>query len=213
MNEKAGSRLLKFFCGVVALLLAGLLLWPVRADACACCSEPGVWYERTDAMSSYELSEINRLRFGAVANTYLTEAGEDSTQGIRNPAEEYSVSLSKRARRWELKFRDKQGRTGTLAFNVPASRVEFAADINDGQQSSGGGPLLYKEWRLTGAASGTGIFQSGSTPQMKFRLVLQGRGNNCTDADMFDNWKLQIFGPRASYSFYGKLNDPAPAKS
>ena len=213
MNNNATTRLLKFLSGALVLLLLALTLWPARVKACACCSEPGVWDERTSPVSSYELSEINRLRFDAVAHTYLTGAGEDSVTGLSNPADQYALSLSKRARRWELKFRDKQGRAGTLAFSVPASLVDFAADINDGQQSSGGGPLLYKEWRLTGAVTGSGIFRGGSASQTKFRLVLQGRGNSCTDAATFDNWKLQIFGPRASYSFYGKLNDPAPARS
>ncbi|MDX6692725.1 MAG: hypothetical protein QOF02_328 [Blastocatellia bacterium] len=211
MNKKATTRLFKFLSGALALCMLVLALWPARVNACACCTEPGAWYERTDPISSYELSEISRLRFDAMAHTF-TEAGEGSTTGLSNPADEYSISLSKRARRWELKFRDKQGRTGVLTFSVPASMVNFGADINDGQQSSGGGPSLYKEWRLTGAVTGTGIFRS-SAPQTKFRLILQGRGNNCTDADTFDNWKLQIFGPRASYSFYGKLADPAPAKS
>jgi hypothetical protein len=212
MNKNATTRLLKFLKGAAALALLALLLWPVRGvNACACCTEPGTWYERTNPVSSYELSEISRLRVDTVAHTF-SEAGEDSNTGLSNPADEYSISLSKKARRWELRFKDKQGRTGTLAFSVPATLVDFGADINDGEQSSGGGPSLYKEWRLTGAVTGTGIFR-GATPQTKFRLILQGRGNNCTDADTFNNWKLQIFGPRASYSFYGKLGSPAPAKS
>lgn len=215
MRRRVLNRWLKSVGVVMVLMLAALfsVLPAARASACACCSEPGVWYERTDAVSSYELSEINRLRFDAVAHTYMTEAGEDSIEGIRNPSDEYSMTLSKRQRRWELRFRDKQGRTGTLAFNVPASLVEFAADIHDSQESSGGGPLLYKEWRLTGAVTGTGAFKGGSTPQTKFRLVFQGRGNFCTSAETFDNWQLQIFGPRASYSFYGKFKDPTPAQN
>lgn len=213
LNKSALKFSRKFISGVLALVLASVLLWPVRVNACACCSEPGVWYERTDPISSYELSEINRLRFDAVAHTYMTEAGDDNIKGIRNPAEEYALSFSKRGRRWELKFKDKEGHTGTLTFSVPATLVEFAADINDEQESSGGGPMLYKEWRLTGALTGTGIFTGGSTSQTKFRLVLQGRGNNCTSAETFDGWKLQVFGPRAAYQFYGSFKDPVPMKS
>ena len=215
MRGRALKGLLVFCCVAVALmLLSALLLWPAaRASACACCSEPGVWYERTDRISEYETSEIDRLRFDAVASTYMTDAGEDMLEGVSNPAEEYAFSLTKRQRRWVLNFKDKEGRTGTLSFTLPASIVEFAADINDGQQSGGGGPLLYKEWRLTGPVTGTGVFRKGSTPQTKFRLVFQGRGNSCTSAEMFDNWKLQIFGPRASYQFYGKFKEPTPAKN
>ncbi|HEX8494259.1 MAG TPA: hypothetical protein VF658_15530 [Pyrinomonadaceae bacterium] len=217
MNVKASNRLLKVCAGAVVLvLLSVLLLWPAEnADAnaaCACCSEPGVWYERTDRIDEYEMTEINRLRFDAVANTYMTDAGEDMLEGVSNPAEEYAFSLTKRQRRWALNFKDKAGRTGTLSFTLPASIVEFAADINDGQQSGGGGPLLYKEWRLSGPVTGTGVFKKGNSPQTKFRLVFQGRGNSCTSAEVFDNWKLQIFGPRASYQFYGKFKEPTPAK-
>lgn len=212
---KAVNHLLKFCYGVAALMLLGLLLWPAAraASACACCSEPGVWYERTDPLSEYERTEIDRLRFAAAASTYMTAAGEDMLEGVSNPAEEYTFSLTKRQRRWVLNFKDKAGRAGTLSFTLPASIVQFAADIDDGQQSGGGGPLLYKEWRLTGPVTGTGVFRKGSTPQTKFRLVLQGRGNNCTSAEMFQNWKLQIFGPRTSYQFYGKFKEPIPAKN
>lgn len=215
MAFKASTRLLKFCFGAVVLMVLALLLWPAArvANACACCSEPGVWYERTDPLSEYETSEIDRLRFEAVAKTYMTDAGEDMVEGVSNPAEEYTFSLTKRQRRWALNFKDKAGRTGTLSFTLPASIVQFAADIQDGQESAGGGPLLYKEWRLTGPVTGTGVFKKGSTPQTKFRLVLQGRGNSCTSAEMFDNWKLQVFGPRASYQFYGKFKEPVPAKN
>jgi hypothetical protein len=212
INEKALARLLKFSYSLMALTLVALLLWPARVNACACCSEPGVWYEKTDRLDSYESGEINRLRFDALASTYMTEAGEDGLDGISNPAEEYSLALTKRQGRWELKFRDKQGHTGTLTLTVPNTMTEFQADIHDGQESPGGGPLLYKEWRLTGTVIGTGVFGKGSTPQTKYRLVFQGRGNSCTSAEMFEHWTLQIFGPRASYSFYGKFKEPAPPK-
>jgi hypothetical protein len=32
-------------------------------------------------------------------------------------------------------------------------------------------------------------------------------------AEDFKNWTLQIFGPRASYTFYGSLKEPASPKS
>lgn len=213
------NRLVKCICGAVALMLVALsLVWSpgsVRASAsvCACCSDEGTWYESTTRISEHELTELNRLRFDAVAKTYMTDAGDEFTKGISNVSDEYTLSLVKRQRRWELRFRDNQGHTGTLAFSVPASIGEFAADIGDGQTSAGGGPLLYKEWRLTGAVTGTGIFKQGITPQTRFRLVLQGRGNGCTDAEVFNAWKLQIFGPRTSYSFHGKFKELTTASS
>lgn len=215
MNKKTVTHLLKFGGGVVALALAALLLvWPpARALACACCAEPGAWFETNDRIDSYELSELNRVNFDAVAHTYLTEAGEDSLKGISHPADEYAISVSKRQRRWELKFRDKEGHAGTLALTIPATLTDFGVDLHEVQEGSGE-TVLYKEWRLTGAVTGTGIFSGGSTTQTKYRLILQGRGNSCTSAETFAHWRLEVFGPRASYSFYGSFKDPAPpAKS
>ncbi len=213
MRGRAFIRMSKFVQVVLAVMLAGLLAWPVSVNACACCSEEGLWYEDTGRMESYQWGEIEKIKFGGVANIYMNAAGEDGITGVSNPAEEYSLSFSQKRTRWELRFKDKAGRTGTLALTIPNSLTVFEADIHDGQTSAGGGPLLYKEWRLTGAAIGTGVFKKGSTAQMKYRLVFQGRGNACTSAEMFDNWKLQIFGPRASYSFYGKLKQLSSAKS
>ncbi|HEY0386267.1 MAG TPA: hypothetical protein VGC64_09665 [Pyrinomonadaceae bacterium] len=192
------------------LVVASLRLWPAGALACACCAEPGTWYERTDRIDEYQWTELNRLRFDAVANVYA-EAGEDAVKGISNPADEYTLTLSKQPRRWDLKYRDKQGRAGTLSLTIPTTAVQFGVDMHDAPQ--GAETQLYKEVRLTGALTGTGIFKGGSTPQTKFRLILQGRGNNCMAAEDFKNWTLQIFGPRASYTFYGSLKEPAPPKS
>ena len=210
MNENAKIYLFRGCYAVVALMLAALLFWPERtANACACCAEPGTWFERTDPISSYERGELERLRFDALATTFMTEAGEDAIKGLSNPANEYSLTLAKRRGRWDLRFRDDKGRTGTLTLTMPATMTEFGVDVHDKPEGEGGETTLYKELRLTGALNGNGIFKGGSTAQAKFRLILQGRGNGCTSAENFDHWQLQVFGPRASYSFYGKLKDPA----
>lgn len=211
MRERALIRLSKVGAGALALMLMAWLAWPVKALACACCAEPGVWYERTAPIETYELSEINRLRFDAVATTYMDAGGEDSIEGVSNVADAYALSLSKGRGRWVLSFKDKAGRTGTLALAVPGTLTNFGADIHDTQE--GVETQLYKEWRLTGAVTGTGVFKKGSTPRTRYRLVFQGRGNICTSAETFDNWTLQVFGPGAAYSFYGKFKDPAAAKS
>ena len=216
MNERAAIYGPWVCYGVIALMLLSLLFFaPARAGsaACACCAEPGTWYERTDRISDHELTELGRLRFDAVANTYLTEAGEDLIKGISLPSDTYSLTISKRQRgRWELSFRDQRNRRGTLTLIVPGTVVAFGADLHDSETAGGNGPLLYKELRLTGAVTGTGIFKDGMTAQTKFRLILQGRGNNCLDAEDFKNWTLQVFGPRASYSFYGSLKAPLSAQ-
>lgn len=204
MNKRISIRLLKLSSVAAALLLIALLSWPTSVLACACCAEPGTWFDRTDPISDYERDELNRLRFETVAKTYTT-AGEDDIKGMSTPADEYSLTLAKQRGRWELKFRDQQGHTGTLTMTIPANIGAFGVDehatppVND--------VTLYKEWRLTGALTGTGIFKKGSTPQLRYRLVMHGHGNMCTSAEMFSDWTLQVFGPRASYSFYGKFKD------
>lgn len=203
--------LFKFGHGGLALALMAvmLLLWPVRVNACACCSEEGVWYENTERIDQYRLGELNRLRFAALARPLVDAEGEEGGELAGNLGSDISVTLLKRQGRWDLRFKDKQGRTGTLTLTVPATITEFSVDMRDGQKSAGGGPMLYKEWRLTGAVSSTGIFRKAISPQTKYRLILHGSGNACTDAESFDNWTLQVFGPRTSYSLYGKFIKPA----
>jgi hypothetical protein len=208
MNERSLAHLFSLSYGVLALALVALLFWPERtASACACCAEPGTWFERTDRIEDYEREEIERLRFDAAAATFMTEAGEDAIKGLSNPADNYTLTLAKRRGRWDLRFRDEKGRTGTLTLTLPATITEFGVDLHDKPEGEGGETTLYKELRLTGALTGNGIFKSGSTAQMKYRLIFQGRGNNCPSADDFTHWQLQVFGPRASYSFYGKLKN------
>jgi hypothetical protein len=213
MSKRAMIRLCKLGACAFCLMLMAWMVWTVKASACACCAEAGTWFERTSRMESYQLDELNRLRFDATATTYMDAAGEDNIQGVSNPADAYNLSLAKQRGRWVLTFKDKAGRTGTLALTVPNTLTDFGTDIHDGQSGGAGGPLLYKEWRLTGAVTGTGVFRKGNTPQTKYKLVLQGRGNNCTSAETFRNWTLQVFGPNAAYSFYGEFKDPAPMKS
>ena len=84
--------------------------------------------------------------------------------------------------------------------------TSFGADLHDAPEGSAS-PILYKEWRFTGRASGGGFFKKGIAPGTKFYLILQGRGNYCLSSSDFRNWRLDITGPRASYAFYGSLGD------
>jgi len=88
----------------------------------------------------------------------------------------------------------------------PLSMVAFAADIHD-KNSDADNPSLYKEWRFKyRVQSANGVFQKGFAPATQYFLVLQGRGNACTQAADFTDWRLEITGRQASYAFYGKLN-------
>jgi hypothetical protein len=197
--------------GVVLTALIMILVLSARAYACACCSNGGEWYQGTNRVEERHLADLDYLPFGPLANTYMTEAGEDGIKGMTSIADKYNLSLRKTGRRWMLTFKDGQGRTGTLSFTIPATMVTYTVDPYGGEKYDGGaGPTLYHEWRFAGAVTGTGIFKKGMVGRTRFHLVLQGTSNACIDAAGFHNWNLQISGPRADYSFYGSFKGNAP---
>lgn len=199
--------------GACLLTLMIFLVWPVKArvdlpeaamasssprPVCACCTDEGEWYQRT---GKADLFQIDRIRFAAKANTYQSPASDGELSLA------YELSHARSGRRWQLRFRDEQGKTGTLSFIIPLHAVFFGADLHDAEPG-GLGPALYKEWRLSGAVQVTGLFKSVIKGPARFQLILQGRGLGCTEAEDFKHWTLQINAPRESYIFYGSLSDP-----
>lgn len=145
------------------------------------------------------------MRFGRSAFLFLTEADmEEDTMGISQPRKSYLVNGSIVGSAWKINF-GSGANTGVLELPLPEKMLSFAADIHDGKLSAGGGPLLYKEWRFEGQASGTGIFKPGIAGQVKYFFVLQGRGNACDNAEDFTNWRLEIRGDKAKYAFHGRM--------
>lgn len=184
--------------------LIGLL--PSNALACACCAERGAYVIRTSKPTALELDELKRIQF-ATANLYMTAAGEDNIKGISQLSENYSLSGALLNNSWKLNFKDDKGKLGTLNLTKPVSMVAFMADIHD--DSGAGEPILYKEWRFKyRVQSGTGIFQAGIATATEYFLVLQGRGNMCTQAEDFKNWRLEITGKKSNYAFFGDLKAP-----
>ena len=200
-------------CGaglIIFSILVIVLFWPVKADVeltadkplvCACCAEEGEWYERSARITETQFYELNRVRFSPTANTYQTPA-DDNDLSVS-----YALTQTRKGRRWELRFRDEQGKTGTLSFTLPMTAIFYGADMQD-SPPGGVGPTLYKEWRFNGPARVTGVLKKGLAGAARFRLILQGRGNNCEGAEDFKTWLLQVSGPRHAYAFYGSLNNP-----
>lgn len=194
-------------CRLVLIALVTLLIWPVKASvdptpadplACACCTDEGEWYQRT---GETDLVQLERVRFATAVNTYEPPSSDGELSST------YVLSHTRNGRRWQLRFRDEQGKTGTLSFVLPLSAVYFGADLHDAEPG-GLGPLLYKEWRFNGTAQVAGIFKGLVKGPARFHLILQGRGRGCTEAEDFKHWTLQINGAGHSYSFYGPLNKP-----
>jgi hypothetical protein len=177
------------------------LIFPAKAYACACCADAGTREERTDKLNNYDAQIINSLKFATSAKIRQTPRGENV--GVGSNSANYTLGITKNKGRWNLNFKDTQGKTGTLTFTLPANATYFK---NDNRDSRPGQPVvLYKEIRLDGNVSGTGIFAKGIAPNTKYRLVLQGRGNNCNSVEEFKTWSLQVVGSRANYTFFGNL--------
>ena len=188
------------------------LSFPLNVFACACCAEPGDYSISVKKPEKFELDELRKIRF-ATANLFTNAAGEDNVKGISPLGKNYSLNGLFQNNAWKLNLKDDKGKVGMLVMPMPASAVAFAADIHDGKQAGGGGPLLYKEWRFKyKVQSGTGIFQKGIAPATEYFLVLQGRGNACTQAGDFTHWRLEITGKKASYAFFGTLNSGKTAQ-
>jgi hypothetical protein len=171
-----------------------------EAMFCACCADAGDWYQRAEKIDADMQKEISRVKFSEATNTSRDTDGEVFLDG------KFELSQSKDSRHWQLRLGGSQGKSGALSLRIPLRLVSFGADVHDGQEGGGGGPLLYKEWRFEGPVTGTGVFKSWKGTAAKFHLVLQGRGNHCTQAEDFKHWILYVNNGPTSLSFYGSIS-------
>jgi hypothetical protein len=201
------NRRLVAACAALAAL--ALSAYAPAADACACCAEPGQRVETTSKLEPYEKTELERLRFGKKARLFMSAAGAAGVKGVTDPTDTYELTQTRQADRWTMTVKDEKGRPGSLAFTLPTTIESFFVDPNDGKQGGAGGPLLFKEWRLTAPVTATGVF-AGAATGSTVRLILQGRGNSCTSADQFSAWTLIVSGPNARFQLFGTVSAPAP---
>ena len=174
------------------------------AFACACCTNEGQRNVATVTLDSGKRAEIESLRFGDKATLFTGEGDADNVKGIATPSGTYRLGASWQNDRLVLSLRDAAGHTGTLSLARPATLSVFEVDPRD-RPDKGNGPRLYKEWKLSAAAAGSGVFQPGIAPRQILTLILQGSGNSCTSAIDFTHWTLVMQGPAANYTMYGDL--------
>jgi hypothetical protein len=188
---------------------------------CACCADPGVWSLETREIADHEMKELNRLMLDS-ADFYATDAWPDGVSGVSAPENPFVqsgyfiVSIVREQQNWKLFFKTSKGDKGVLVLTMPGAATFFDADLEalpKSKRQNLGDPVLYKEVRLEGDVRGTGIFAKGMAPKTKYRLVLQGRGNWCMDAETFYRWNLRVHGPRAEYTVYGSFAKPSPRPS
>jgi hypothetical protein len=174
------------------------------AFACACCSQPGQRTVEVAALNAEKLGVFKALRFAPRAELYMTEAGEESYEGIDGELSQYALKASWQGNRLVFALDDGNGYAGTLALELPARVSIFEVDPRTLRETNAG-PLLYKEWKVTGKVSGTGKFAKNSGPNQLLTLIAQGNGIGCTSAQDFTHWSLVMQGPKANYMFFGKL--------
>lgn len=198
------SRIARLAFAALALAAAALPGQVTSALACACCTNEGQRNVATVPLDSGRRQEIESLRFGDKATLFTGEADVESIKGIANPSASYSLTARWQADRLVLSLRDAGGHTGTLALVRPGTISVFEVDPRD-RNDRGQGPRLYKEWKLSAPASGSGVFQPGIASRQVLTLILQGGGNSCTSASDFSHWTLVMQGPQANYTLFGDL--------
>lgn len=194
---------------LVLLALTGLLLAQSGpASACACCTNTAHRRVEVEKFTPAIAEELARLRFRPEAKLALGEGYRDAIIGLDEPDEDYSVTVTRSQTRIAFALRDRKGRSGTLSLAAPKTISIFEVDPRD-EPETGHGPRLYKEWKLTTAITGDGIFRASAGAGRRITLVLHGRGNACTDATDFRHWTLLVHGTgTAPYTFHGELLPP-----
>ncbi|QQS32602.1 MAG: hypothetical protein IPM50_13230 [Acidobacteriota bacterium] len=193
--------------------LAILFLLQIDVLACACCVDRGFRFEGTQRTDNFFRDLLGEVKFADKADLYVDAAGFDMLRGLNDLKAEFSGAEVPRLtsetllgnNRWTFDLRSPAGKTGTLTFAVPATVGRFMVDTFDSPPES---VELYKEMRFSGPVSrGTGVFRNAAAKGTRFSLVLAGKGNGCDDASQFANWRLNIKGPKAEFSLFGKLGD------
>ena len=202
------ENLMKSFSPFLLSLFAVILFSPINALACACCADPGFYKISVQRPSVIQLRELKRLKFSA-ASLYSTAGFPDNVRGLREPVDgKYEASGTVDPGGWNFKFKDPNGKDGELNLRMPKNFVDYAVDLRRGERGGAGSVMLYKEWRFKfRVKNGSGIFADGIKGKTEYFLVLQGKGNACTSASDFTNWRLEVTGKKANYAFYGDLDN------
>src|SRR4051812_41780365 len=98
LNGATRTRYLPVVRATIAVLaLAAALAAPSAAVACACCSEPGTWYQVRTPFGAAERGELGHLRF-TTANWVQTNEGGPGFDSAK-----VTAALTGRFWRWQLK--------------------------------------------------------------------------------------------------------------
>lgn len=191
---------------LAAVLVFASVSYSEVAHACACCTDSGQRFVGSEKIDAYAAGLLTEVAFAGTARLYVGESDIKDVAGIDAKSAEFRLAVKKGERSWELAFTE-EGGGGTLTFAVPKTVTKFEVDPRDPDDiSNGHAPVLYKEWRLTAPARGTGMFKGATGGDQQATLILHGRGNSCTDATQFNAWTLVLHGSKARATLFGVLS-------
>jgi hypothetical protein len=176
------------------------------ALACACCTEPGQRLEIVTPIDSYLRDELQSIAIASTARLYTDAGFPETVEGVESPSDAgYSIDMRLSEGSLVLSLSDADGNSGSIELLLPGEMYRFEVDPREGAPLEGGaGPTLYKEWKLEGEATLTGVFAAGGR-RANAVLVLQGRGKGCTTAADFTHWTLGISGTGVRFMLLGDL--------
>lgn len=190
-----------------AMLAVCALAGAGPAHACACCSNTGQRMVDTKPVDDFAAGILSDAQFAPAAHIYTGEADVETLGGIATKSTDFQLAVTKAAGSWEFHFDDGAG-GGKLNFVLPKTITRFEVDPREPTPEPGTGPVLYKEWRLTTPAVGSGMLKGATGGDQRATLILHGRGNSCTDASQFDAWTLVLHGSKATNTLFGSLSAP-----
>jgi hypothetical protein len=185
------------------LVVAFAVLAPGHALACACCTDPGQRLVGAEAIDAYAQGLLDQLSFGSEALLFTGNASPEDITPITATSDRFTLVVGRDGARWVLTFKDEAGAESTLKFSTPAKVSRFEVDPRDSAEAPPNGPGLYKEWRITAKARGSGMFKSAADPLAT--LIIHGRGNSCTDASQFTAWTIVLQSGTEAATFFGLL--------
>jgi len=153
---------------------------------------------RTDAPHSSSCASLAR------PSSTWTSGERKATRASAADLSQYTLKTEWQENRLVFNLNDGHGYAGALALDLPGKISIFEVDPRN-TEDTGAGPLLYKEWKVTGKVTGSGKFAANTGPNQLLTLIAQGSGIGCTSAADFTHWSLVMQGPKANYMFFGNL--------
>lgn len=176
------------------------------ASACACCSEVGHRIIGEEKIEDYVAEIVGGVRFGNEAGVVGGERDASEIEGLKTVSHRWKAKVVTTKGRWTFEFIDSAGNRGDLLFDIPRVFYRFEVDPRDPAGATNpGGPPIYKEWRMTSKAVGSGMLAASVGGEQKATVILHGRGNLCTEIESFTAWTIELRGAKARNTIYGGL--------